>query len=174
MQSLRNDHVDILLREVKLAVGLACVMPEAAGKKGGYFCLASSNTGVPHLFIQIGDVPNENLEESLRLAMELPSRLSAHPDHLSSRESHNLEKEECSAAIFGNPFVYSFGGLPERLAEAAVIVVASRDGHVMSQREIGELAGMYGSDPNPFWPFIEKHARFFCKGVTSPWKLTRG
>ena len=159
MYALSEKKLSEVVVAVRKVIDLACQLPEAGCKRGGYFCLAPTHTGFPYLLMLVGLVPQDKFEKYAKLAMEKARRLSMHPHHITSRESRNPEKEEWGGAVFVNPDIWSFSGFPERLDEAVMIVAATKMGN-LSNHHMRHLAGMFGVDPNPFWPFIEKHAVF--------------
>lgn len=160
MEGIPKDELNEIGVVVSRVIDLACQLPEAAGRHGGYFCLASNDhKGVPKLLMLVGSVPENKAEIYCRFAMEKASRLNGTID-FTSHESRNPEKNQYGGAIMITPDIFSFSGLPERLDEAAMIVVAS----LVLRLDTGQIrhrAGMLDGDPNPFYKsFIKVHARF--------------
>ena len=160
MEGLPKNEFEKLGVIVSRVVDLACQLPEATDRHGAYFCLADGDTGLPKLLMLVGSVSVIKAPKYLQFAQEKARRLSLHEDHRTSRESRDPEKDQYGGAVYVNGDIFSLSGLPERLDEAVVIVVASLVGD-LSEKEIRVRAGMHTDDPNPFFDsFIKLHARF--------------
>lgn len=104
-----------------------------AGGMGGYLCIADGKNGLPILVMLIGEVPLGKAPKYLEFCQEKAGRLAGHPNHESSWESRNEEKNRWGGAIRFRDLILSFSGLPELGDEAAMLRAAEDvDGHKFS------------------------------------------
>lgn len=97
----------------------------AEGKKGGYFCLADMQTGIPELLVMYGDPENPaGKAKYFSFAQEKAMRLAQNKHHKSSFESRIPENSKWGGAIRGHQYIYSFSGFPEIVDEASMLLTA--------------------------------------------------
>lgn len=155
MQGLTRRPEGVELNHINTASGLlTCVArdlerlvalfdddPGWQGKRGGYFCLADGETGLPLLLACIGEVPDEKVERYLRLCQEKPRRLAKYAPHVSSWMSRNPEADEWGGAIrITSNMIFSFSGLPELGDEVLMLAL----GHEFLKDTIDEPGYPYG------------------------------
>ncbi|MES2931857.1 MAG: hypothetical protein V4682_04170 [Patescibacteria group bacterium] len=107
---------DLLSESSPLAAEL-----NAAGKLGGYFCLANSK-GFPLLIASCGNPDEEKLERYLAFCQEKARRLGSHPEHTFSLQSRDEEKDHYGGAVRAGDHIASFSGFPERLDEVVAVL----------------------------------------------------
>ena len=121
-----------------------------AGHTGGYLCISDGKNGLPLLTMLIGEVFLQKAPKYLEFCQEKAARLAGHPNHQTSWESRNPEKDWWGGAVRFEDKILSFSGLPEMGDEAAMLRVVAKHGDeacVMARR-IAKLTD------NPYWkPF---------------------
>ena len=97
------------------------------GRLGGFLCVLNPQIGEIVVTGLIGTEPDEKKREKYKLlAEEKARRLALHPEHQSSWESRDPDKNRWGGAIRGTRLLFSFSGLPELWDEALMLVLAVR------------------------------------------------
>lgn len=96
--------------------------------RGGFLCILTPGMPAPDLVTWIGECPWHRAERRFRLSQEKATRLAAHPDHFSSWQSRNPDKDQWGGAIRTRGPIVSFSGLPEKADEAICLATAWRCG----------------------------------------------
>ncbi len=119
----------------QLAASICGVVEERLGerreRKGGWFCLLDvrgNPTGVIIIHEPFGDLTPEKSSAYCLFSREKAIRLSAHPEHSTSRESRDEHAERYGGAVRAGGFIFSFSGLSEEEDEALALAVAYRCG----------------------------------------------
>lgn len=118
-----------------------------SGRAGGYFSVADAKNGLPLLTILIGEVPLNKAPKYREFAEEKNGRLASHPDHQSSYESRNPDRNEWGGAIRVMDKLLSFSGLPELGDEALMLETARR----ASMVPFPVLDRIAQRNNNPYW-----------------------
>lgn len=125
-----QEIIDVTIAGVRLAIEHL----NDPSRRGGYFCLVEpegNQMALPTLVLGIGTVPAEKGPRYLALAQEKARRLAKHPEHRSSWQSRNPDKDEWGGAIVASPYIFSFSGLsPDTADEAAMLMVAVELGYL--------------------------------------------
>ncbi len=92
---------------------------------GGYLCITPWRHGeritrMPILVAEIGIVERIHAAEAFRNCQEKVARLADHPEHWTSWESRNPEREQWGGAIRTRKYLLGFSGFPELLDQAYV------------------------------------------------------
>lgn len=101
-------------------------------RRGGYLCIARRVDGqaVPLLIMLVGTLPEEKRVRCFELCQEKAARLAAHPDHVSSWQTRNVDvtpKLYGGAILTDQPqgdIIISFSGLVEKADEALALHLA--------------------------------------------------
>ena len=160
IRSLSKEEVSKIAPGVSFLVGEALFLfrrhgPAWKDRSGGYFCLADAETVLPLLIMAVGQVPVEKAGKYLSFCQEKAKRLAEHPDHLSSWESRNPEKEQWGGAVRVGEFIFSFSGLPEMGDEAVMLAVA--DSHYVDTKDVtATLNKIAERSNNGLWENFQK------------------
>ena len=116
------------------AVRLATAHLNDPSRRGGYFCLVERGwnpMALPTLVLGVGTVPAEKGPKYLAFTQEKARRLHQHPEHRSSWQSRNPDKDEWGGAIVAGPYIFSFSGFtPDTADEAAMLLAAVELGYL--------------------------------------------
>ena len=115
----------------------------------GYFSVFDCNEpgGAFMLIARIGLPPPEKNEKYLRLSQEKAQRLFSNPLHFSSYQSRDEAKDMWGGAVREVSTILSFSGLPDELAdEALMLFVAYRAGWFVESR----VLAIAGRSNNPY------------------------
>ncbi|MEJ0021269.1 MAG: hypothetical protein WDN47_01665 [Candidatus Doudnabacteria bacterium] len=128
---LEMPSLDKIAKEVGVIFDKSLIFfendPAWAARTGAYFCLADAETGLALIILAVGTVPPDKAEKYLTNCVEKAGRLAEHPEHLSSWESRDPDKQQWGGAIRGfDPFIYSLSGLPELGDEAVMIALVHK------------------------------------------------
>lgn len=92
-------------------------------RKGGVVTYYSVEEGIEHM--KVGEISDMvSAERYFSFSREKILRLKAHPEHISSFQSRDIEKEMYAGAIRAIRCILSLSGLPELGDEAVMLVVA--------------------------------------------------
>jgi hypothetical protein len=114
-------------------------------RNGGYLCVFHNFNKpqeeiVPLAIVRIG-IPTQGKEQKyFDLCLEKARRLISHPEHLSSWQSRDIEKERYGGAIRTPNFILAFSGLKEEADEAILV-----NGAVKLEMLAGSTAGAIAS-----------------------------
>lgn len=120
-----SDIVEVVESAVKRTIVALGNDPE---RWGGYFritCTTNNLDSRPLKLIPISFVPPQFAERLANSTLVATRRLREHPEHLSSRENLDYERNKygCAIRVWTN-YIFAFSGLPELANEAAMILAA--------------------------------------------------
>lgn len=130
----------------KAALEYVLAHAKTDNRAGGYFAIyrrgIDGSVGQALVLEVIGAVIAEKLTRYSRFVREKITRLSQHPDHLSSHQSRNPDKDLWDGAIVAGDYYFSFSGLPDYCDEALVLIAARMLGviTVANAARIAELS----------------------------------
>jgi len=124
-------------------------------KDSGYLTARSLEDGRVLLVAQINECPAEKFASRFRNSMEKGERLFGHPDHVSSWQSRDVEKENEADKKWGGAIkakiaglIVSFSGLPEKADEALCVAIARRFGW-LNQDEVKAIFRASNNENGP-------------------------
>ncbi len=110
------------------------------GENSGYFIVIEDDEdgGVIFLIIKIGECSADKARKMCASSLENAQRLVAHPEHKTSWQSRDPEKDQGGGAIRiscedGKTYIFSFSGLTEHaehVGEALMAYVAFHTGYI--------------------------------------------
>jgi hypothetical protein len=136
--------------------------PAWKDREGGCFCLADAVGGFPYAVVFIGSMLVEKSQKYLALSQEKALRLALNPNHRSSWESRDPDKQKWAGAVRVGDLIFSFSGLPDLGDEAIMLATASafylENGHAEMLQVITAIAAQ---SHNPYWEplceFLSRH-----------------
>jgi hypothetical protein len=124
---------------------LTAALQFCGGETGGYLCVADGESGLPIVLTPFGTQTPEEARITLRNAQEKPRRLATHPQHRTSWQSRNPDKEEWGGAVRGRDHLFAFSGFPEPVDEAAMALLAEAAGE-LSGDAVAAIAKTSGNE----------------------------
>lgn len=130
MHILGLEPTEVITQVEKSVKKIHLLLPPAdRDRLRGYLSVFDAKAEALRMLVMIGNVPAEKLEKYQRLSIEKASRLAKYwklYKHYSSFESRNPEEEKWGGAIYvGDHTIFSFSGLPDELADEAVLLHAT-------------------------------------------------
>lgn len=120
---------DVIAEVEKAVKKISILLPlQDRDRLRGFLRIIDAKTEEGKMLAMIGRVPAEKLEKYERLSKEKASRLAKFLKlykHYSSFESRNPQEGKYGGAIYvGHSTIFSFSGLPDELADEAVLLYA--------------------------------------------------
>ena len=118
-------------------------------KTGAYFAYANER-GSPRFVTPIREVPEEKAGKYSTLCLKKAIRLGNHPEHKSSWESQDPDRDKYPGAIRVEDSIFSMSGLPS-LGDEAVMLAAAGIYHRWRPTVMSALHEIALRSKNPYW-----------------------
>ena len=145
MRMIYGDSVSELVKQI---ADCNSRLPEDKRRYGGYLCVFGADqdpTEPPLAVIRVGDPIKERVGKYFEFCQEKTRRLLAHPEHLSSWQTRDVDKEQYGGAIRASDFVLGFSGHTE-LGDEAILVNACITLGMLSGSTAAAIASFSGNE----------------------------
>jgi hypothetical protein len=125
---IKIDQLKLIIEQVNYLISKMQVLTDwPKGRDNGYCTIMSATDSRVLLAFQVGNCPSEKVQKYHSLSNEKALRLRSFSieGHVSSWQSRDECAGHWGGAILAGNVIFSFSGLPEELADEAVMLIAA-------------------------------------------------